>query len=116
MAVPELLSAQRDFSAGELDPEMRRRDDLPIYRAGGRQMRDWRILNSGALAQRPGRSALYLQSGRIDQIQVSPTQIFDLCFAGDGSIAVRDATGAIVASQPAFYAWRTDTIQNIVWT
>jgi hypothetical protein len=75
MAIPELLSAQRDFSAGELDPEMKRRDDLPIYKAGGRQMRDWRILNSGIIEQRPGRRALYLQTGRVDQIAVTPTQI-----------------------------------------
>lgn len=117
MAVPELLSAQRDFSAGEIDPELKRRDDLPIYKAGGRQMRDWRILNSGLIEQRPGRGALYFQTGRVDQIQVSATLIYDLCFGGDGSFSIRNAASAVVATQPgATYPWATDTVQQIVWT
>lgn len=114
--MPDILSAQRDFSAGELDAEMKRRDDLPIYKSGGRQMRDWRILNSGILEQRPGRRALYLQSGRIDQIQVSPNLTYDLCFGADGTLAVRDSSGAVVASQPGFYPWRANTVRDIVWT
>lgn len=117
MPVPELLSAQRDFSAGELDPEMKRSDDLPIFRSGGRQMADWRILNSRVIEQRPGRRALYLQTGRVDQVSVSPTQTFDLCFGGDGSFAIRNSAGAIVASQPATtYPWAAATIDQIVWT
>jgi hypothetical protein len=119
MAIPELLAAQNDFSAGELDPEMKRRDDQPIYKAGGRQMRNFRILNSAIIEQRPGRRALYLQTGRVDQVAVTPPQDFtyDLCFGGDGSLAVRDSTGATLASQPAAtYPWRTATVNLIVWT
>jgi hypothetical protein len=117
MPIPQLLSAQRDFSAGELDPEMKRRDDLPLTKAGGRQMRDWRILNSGMIEQRPGRRALYLQTGRVDQISVTPTLTYDICFDGEGGLVIRNAAGAIVAAQVAgTYPWRTATVADIVWT
>lgn len=115
MAVPDLLSAQRDFSAGELDPEMKRADDLPIYRAGGRQMSDFRITNARIIQQRPGRRALYLQTGRVDQVSVSPTLTFDLCFGGDGYWRIRDASGAEVASNHT-YPWTAATVDQIVWT
>lgn len=117
MAVPQLLSSQRDFSAGELDTEMKRADDLPIYRAGARQMRNWRTLNSRTLEQRPGRRALYRHDGRIDEVAVTPTLTYDLCFGGDGALAVRTAAGVVVALQPGgTYPWRTATVPNITWT
>lgn len=70
MSDGKILTSQRDFSAGELDVEVRRHDDMPLLRAGGRQMANWRILNSGTLAQRPGRSALFLHRGRVDEVSV----------------------------------------------
>lgn len=117
MPIPELVSAQRDFSAGELDIEMKRRDDMPIYRAGGRQMRDWIVRNSGILEQRPGRRALYLLDGRHDQVEVTAALTYDICFGGDGSLLLRNAAGVVVAGQPAgTYPWRTATVSQVVWT
>lgn len=117
MGLPAVLDAQRDFSAGELDPDMKRRDDTPVMRAGARQMSDWRILNSGQIQQRSGRRALWAQTGRVDEIEVSPGVIYRLCFGGDGSLAIRDSTGNLITSQPAgTYPWATATIANIVWT
>lgn len=117
MAIPQQLNAQRDFSAGELDPEAKRRDDLPIMRAGGRQVADWRIRNTGVLEQRPGRRARYLQGGRVDQVSVLPgaTGIYDLCFGADGTAKVRNSTGAVIASSSG-YLWTAATIDQIVWT
>lgn len=113
MGVPELLSSQRDFSAGELDAEMKRRDDQPITKAGGRQMADWRILSSGNLEQRPGRRALYPQTGRVDQVDVNNVT-YDICFGGDGSLAIRDGSGISVAV--ATFPWVTASVDRIVWT
>lgn len=114
-----VLNSQRDFSSGELDIQTKRRDDLPIMKAGGRQMSDWRVLNSGIIQQRPGRTAKFLQpfSGRVDEIQVAPGLAFYFCFDGNGAVTIRNSGGTPVAiSGPNSYPWNAATVDKIVWT
>ena len=111
-----VLNAQRDFSAGELDTQAKRRDDQPIMRSGGRQMANWRVLNSGVIQQRSGRSPLiYMPPGsRCDPVQIQSTNYY-LVF-GSGSIFVYDVNGNLLATGAGPYAWTGSTIDQIVWT
>jgi hypothetical protein len=95
MPIGKIESAQRDFSGGELDVEMKRADDNPVMRTGARQMVNWRILNSRAVKQRPGRTALFVEAGRTEEIQLKPGQTFYLVF-GNGYLRVINAIGTRV--------------------
>lgn len=55
--------AQRDFSAGQIDPTALRADDTDIMRAGLRTARNVRILASRSLRRRPGRRVLFPTNG-----------------------------------------------------
>lgn len=114
MATPEIIAGQRDFSAGEVDQELKRADDLPIQRAGARQMRDWLAHASRTLEQRPGRRVKYLQGGRIDRIRVAAGVFYDLAFS-NGSIGVNDLLGVNRAFAAGF-TWTNATTHLIVWS
>lgn len=94
----QLQGAQRDFSFGEIDIDLKRADEHPARKGGLRQMSNMRIHNSGALESRPGRSALFLAntSSRIEEITMSPGNIFKLAF-GAGGLRVINSAGAQVA-------------------
>lgn len=112
----KILGGQTDFSGGEFDPEIKRSDDAN-QKSGGRQCSNWRILNSKKLNNRPGRSVLYVQSGRTEEIIVAPGSLFKLSFGGDGSLSIRNSANALVASRPSrTYAWQTATLQQIVYS
>ena len=112
----QIQGSQKDFSAGEVDLSLKRADDNPVRKAGLRQLSNFRIQSSGSVINRPGRSLLFIQGGRTEEVLVAPGLVYRLCFGGDGSLVIRSAAGAVVASQPAAtYAWRTATIQLIVW-
>jgi hypothetical protein len=97
MAIPKIIGAQRDFSAGELDHSVRRADENPTMKAGARQMRNWRILSSRALQNRSGRSALFPEAGRVERITMAPGQDFYLVF-GTGYLRVYNVAGTQVFS------------------
>lgn len=113
MTIPQILGAQRDFSSGELNPEGKRRDDAPEMRAGARQLRNWRILNPGAVRNRPGRTALFPTDGRTEEVLIAPGTVHTLCF-GNGTLKIRDQTGALVAGNTG-YAWTAATAGQIVF-
>lgn len=104
---------QRDFSAGELDDHGKRRDDSPMMRAGGRQMKNKRIMPTGAIEQRAGRMALFRQVGRTDEITLSPTEAFYLSF-GSGTLVIRDGAGDILLNQSG-KPWTTANVDLICW-
>lgn len=111
--IPKITGAQRDFSAGELDVSMKRADDNPVMKAGARQMSNWRIKNSKTVTNRPGRTALFLANGRIEEIRMSPTATFFIAF-GNGTIKVFNSAGAQVFTQGAM-PWGPTTWQKVVW-
>lgn len=99
----QILGAQRDFSFGEIDVTLKRADEHPARKAGLRQMANMRILNSGAIQDRPGRSALFPASvsSRIEELTLTPGHVFKLAFGaanGTGQLQVYSSTGAQVAS------------------
>jgi hypothetical protein len=113
MAVPKIEEAINDFSAGELDADVKR-SSTPLNRLGGRQAANWRILNTHKKANRPGRIALFLAQGRSEEF-VMAGSIFFLNFAA-GSLKVYNAAGAQVFSTTTFLPTPTGTPYAIPWT
>lgn len=113
MANTRHIVRQRDFSGGEVVEHAKRRDDEPAVRSGARTLRNVRILASGAVEQRPGRSALFVNTGRVSEVRLdSETTIF-LCFGG-GALSIRSSAGVLLA-QAFSYAWTSDTADQAVW-
>jgi hypothetical protein len=114
MSVPKEMNPQRDFSAGEFDPDAKRRDDTPMMRAAARQLSNWRIRNSGAIDNRSGRRALFVGYTRVDEVTVAPGLTFRLCFAV-GALDILTAAGALVLHISG-RAWTDATVPEIVWS
>ena len=97
--VQKIQGAQRDFSFGEIDVALKRSDEHPARKAGLRQMSNARILNSGAVQNRSGRSALYPITGgctRIEELTLSAGNVFKIEF-GPALWQIRNAAGTVVA-------------------
>jgi hypothetical protein len=95
--VAKIIGAQRDFSYGEVDPALKRADEHPARKAGLRQMGNGRILNSGAVQNRPGRRAVYpvtTNGKRTERITLSPGNVFDIHFSA-GRVAIFGPTGTL---------------------
>jgi hypothetical protein len=110
MARPKQLTVINDFSSGEVDADLKR-GGAPATATGGRQMANWRVLNSGKKTNRPGRTALFLETGRVEPILMSPGNKFFLAF-GAGYLRVYNAAGARVFSSTV----KGDNATAIPWT
>jgi len=108
------LIRQRDFSAGEVVPDAKRRDDQEIVRAAVRSALNWRIEAAGNLRERPGRSALFKQEGRTETILMPGEVTFRISF-GSGSLTIRDASGTVVITAGGF-PWDLTTVNQVVYT
>jgi hypothetical protein len=113
MATQSATTSQRDFSAGEVDVEVKRDDTNPLMKAGARQMRNWRILNSKGVSNRPGRRAIFLEDGRVEQVTMAPGVVFFLAF-GLETLRVYDANGALVFSEVG-RPWNFSSVRFIRW-
>lgn len=113
MSLPKQVFRQKDFSAGELDDQSVRRDDNPMMRAGARQASNKRILPTGALEQRPGRSALFEQVHRTEDFVTLAGALYYISF-GNGTLRVRDVAGTLVLDE-AGYPWSNLTYDQVVW-
>jgi len=118
MAIPKITGAQRDFSGGELDVSLKRSDENPIMKIGCRQLSNKRVLSSGAASERPGRRALFQEAGRVEEILMSPGNVFYLVF-GVGYLRVFNAAGARVFNSTVkgdgstLIPWSATTINNV---
>lgn len=108
-----ILNAQRDFRSGELDIDAKRHDDQTVMRAGARQMRNWRILASGAITQRSGRRALFKETGRVEEIQLG-TSTFFIAF-GAGTLRIYNSTGATQLFTESGRPWSNATAKKVVY-
>jgi len=115
MPIPKIIDAQRDFSAGELDLSGKRGDELPSMKVSARQMANWRILSTKALANRPGRSALFPAAGRTEEFVMPGGAVFFLNFAA-GALTVFNAAGAQVFTATTIHRVPTDAGFAIPWT
>lgn len=108
--VQKILGGQTDFSAGELDPEVKRSDDA-LMKTGARQCANFRILNSKKLANRPGRRVLFIENGRVEKFTMSGGTIFHIVF-GTGYLRIYTAAGALAFSTTV----KGDSVTAIPWT
>lgn len=116
----KIIVSQVDFTAGELDPEVKRGDSDPdrkielALKTGGRQMSNWRILNNKKLKNRPGRRALFLATVvRIEEIVMLDGSNYYLGF-GQNNLFVYNNIGTLVFSQ-AGMPWQPSNVNLIVW-
>lgn len=129
MAIPQVVHAQTDFSSGEVDISLKRNDQHPMLKTSARQMANFRILNSKAITNRPGRSAQFVLPGRTEEVLMSPGNKFFINFqlatpTKNAQISVYTAspnvananTGILqfnwVAAAPV---WLPSALNKIVW-
>jgi hypothetical protein len=94
----QIQGSQTDFSFGEIDIALKRNDQHPARKAGLRQMENFRILNSGAVQNRSGRTALFpITAGllRIEKFTISSGNDYKIGF-GPGILQIIDETGTVV--------------------
>ena len=114
MAIAKVVSAQRNFTGGEADTSLKRADEIPLLKTAGRQMRNWRVLSSGSLQNRPGRSAVGLEGPRVEEVFMQPTQEFYLAF-GNTYLRVYNAAFTKVFDSGNVMPWTTSSVSAIVW-
>jgi hypothetical protein len=121
MPLQKIQGSQHDFSSGEIDVSLKRADENPARKAGLRQMANMRILNSGTIQNRSGRSALFPAPGcdRIEKITLSAGNDFYLAF-GAASLTVFNSAGAQVAKfttqgSAAALPWTLATAAQVVY-
>jgi hypothetical protein len=121
MAIAKLVGAQRDFSSGELDSSIKRSDDSAKMKSGARQLSNWRILNSHSITNRPGRTALFPEQGRVEQATLKPGFSFFIAF-GAGYLRIYNAAGTQVFNTTlkgdgtTAIPWTLPTVSKIVWS
>jgi hypothetical protein len=114
MAIAKITGAQIDFSAGELDESVKRAHES-IQKIGARQMSNWRILSSKLLQNRPGRSALFAATGRVEELTMPGGAVFFLNFDA-GKISVFNSAGTQVFTASTIHRIPTDAGFAIPWT
>ncbi|MFO7310071.1 MAG: hypothetical protein DIU59_015855 [Pseudomonadota bacterium] len=105
------IIAQRDFSAGQLDPTAARGDDTDIMRAGLKRARNVRILGTRALKRRPGRRILFSTTGRADIVQPTAGETWYMALE-PGRITFR-RKGALTAQTITGMPWTADIIGDL---
>lgn len=114
MALVELKYVQRDFSAGQVTATAERRDDVKLVRSGLKRADNARILASGALKQRFGRSAYRLDTGRIEKIRIDDDNEFEFVF-GHQALRIYDGHGDLL-NEIGNLPWTLETIGDIRYT
>lgn len=91
-------------------------DTTAALRAGLRQASNVRILNSKAIQNRPGRTALQIAASRVDEITIAPGLVFRFNFStvSSGSLLIYSTAGALITSR-ANLAWSQSMINLITW-
>lgn len=112
MATVKVVTAQRDFSAGEVDSDLKRDDERPEFKAGLRQASNVRILNSKKLTNRSGRRALFQQNDRVEEILMAPGVTYYLAFTA-GLMVILNSAWVVVLSEAR--PWTADTAKDVSW-
>lgn len=117
----QIEGSQTDFSAGEVDLALKRADDHPARKAGLRQMANMRILNSGGIQNRSGRTALFQVPNtiRIEKITMTAGNNFELAFAAN-TLKIYNSAGVLVATFASMgggaqLPWTAPTIYRIIY-
>lgn len=113
MSIAKQLIRQRDWSAGEIDPDGERRDDTDVFKYGERKSLNMQSLRTGAIENRYGRRYLYQDEGLRDDFRLLPNVRHSVTFANLRA-TVRDENGATIANLTA--PWTSAILDQLVWT
>jgi hypothetical protein len=114
--VTKITWAQRDFSAGQADDTVMRRDDEAFMRKSLRVGRNLRVLSTGAATRRPGRRAISRGDFVVsERIRFTSQEEWRVLFS-DGSVTLVpvesvSALTVVLTSLP----WTAQTVSEIVW-
>lgn len=112
MPLPALNFQQKDFSGGQLTGTASRRDDSKLIRKGCREASNTRLLNTGPVENRFGRSVIGLDEGRTEVLRITGDLKVRLQF-GDGTVVLReDESGDLLVSASSM-PWDLDTLDQI---
>lgn len=114
MARTSRVIRQRDFSGGEIVEHAKRRDDVELVRAGSRRLLNRLILPTGATCQRPGRTTLFSDGPRVEEVRMSATKTYRLCFSA-GQVVIRNSSGTILHTFTG-KPWTNANVEYIRWT
>lgn len=112
MSLNEITIRQRDFSAGEVDPDAVRRDDTDVLARAVKRGLNLVSRHTGGLAQRPGRRMLFQDDGVIGEFKPFDDVTYRVVFVA-GAVRIRTTEGALVASLAA--PWNANDLDNLVW-
>jgi len=113
MSIAKQVIRQRDWSAGEIDPDGERRDDTEVFKYGERKSLNMQSLRTGAIENRYGRQYLYQDEGVRDDFRLLPNVRHSVTFAHQRA-TIRDEDGAVVATLSA--PWTSGAVDRLVWT
>lgn len=114
MTKGNIIQAQRDFSAGQIDTEAMRRDNVKLVNAGGRSMLNTYPLSAGGFCRRPGTRRKFNATGRIDKVSPAAGVTFDIAFEA-GIFRYRlsgDAYEQVITGCP----WTSLQLLDMDWT
>lgn len=111
MSLQEQVIRQRDFSAGVVDPDAVRRDDMEVLKYALRDGKNLSSIHTGGLICRPGRRWLFEDKGVIVDFKPFDDTAYTVVFVA-GAVKVRTATGALVATLVA--PWNSNDLESLV--
>lgn len=112
MSLNEQIIRQRDFSAGEIDPDAIRRDDVEALRFGVRYARNVVSTHTGALIRSPGKRFLFEDYGIVMDFKPFDDVAYRVVFIA-GGVKVRTENGSLVASLAA--PWTAADLDTLVF-
>lgn len=113
MSIAKQVIRQRDWSAGEIDPDGERRDDTEVFKYGERKSLNMQSLRTGAIENRYGRRYLYQDEGVRDDFRLLPNIKHSVTFAHQRA-TIRDESGEVIANLAA--PWTNENLDSLVWT
>lgn len=111
MSLQEQNIRQRDFSAGVIDPDAVRRDDMEVLKYALRDAENLASIHTGGLIRRPGRRSLFEDKGVIVDFKPFDDTAYTVVFVA-GGVKIRTAAGALVATLTA--PWLAADIESLV--
>ena len=112
MSISDHVIRQRDFSAGEIDPDAIRRDDMDALRFAVRYARNVVSTHTGAMIRRPGRRFLFEEYGVVMDFKPFDDIAYRVVFVA-GGVRVRTENGSLVASLVA--PWTEADLDSLVF-
>lgn len=112
MSIAAQVIRQRDWSAGEIDPDGERRDDTEVFKYGERKSLNMQSLRTGAIENRNGRQYLYQDEGVRDDFRLLPNVQHSVTFAHQRA-TIRAESGETIATLTA--PWTNSNLESLVW-